>query len=126
LDYHTERLQRAFPYKCRGNFGAARKTLNLFFREIIYNKYLSDRFNLPKEYKKNVEVIRWLEVPLDSHVALGIKRDYPELPLKWRSIKRLRAEESDLYQKCALEIADEMGTARIHLDILYWRPRSQK
>ncbi|MBL0009471.1 MAG: hypothetical protein IPP25_20455 [Saprospiraceae bacterium] len=38
LDFHTIELQRKFP-KGGKSWGAARKGLNLFLRDIVYNKF---------------------------------------------------------------------------------------
>lgn len=120
LDTHTSNLLETFPSKGK-RWGAARKGLNLYFREVVYNKFITDYYRLPKNLKKFNEAIAFLEVPLDLDVATGIRRDAKnELP-KWKSIRELNKDRSDLYQKEAALIAKERKTARVHLDLYYWR-----
>lgn len=62
-----------------------------------------------------------LEVPLDSAVAIGIKKRFPIRALPtWLGLKWLTKPQSDVYQARASVIADRMGIARIHLDIYLW------
>ena len=120
LDDHTTQLVKTYP-KDGKSWGAARKGLNLFFREVAYNKFFSDHYKLPTEYIKFNEAVKHLEVPLDKDVAKGIYNDKKGILPKWTSIKKLTKEDSDLYQKEALNIAQKARTARINLDIKYWR-----
>lgn len=120
LDTHTSNLLKTFPSKGK-SWGAARKGLNLYFREVVYNKFISDYYGLPKSMDKYNFAIAFLEVPLDFDVATGIRNDAKEKLPKWKSIRELDKSTSDLYQKAAMEIAKEEGVARIHLDLKYWR-----
>lgn len=114
LNRETIRLMRKFPVGAIKNWGAARKSLNLFLREVLYNTYLSKQFN--------ANVMNFLEVPLDIQVALGIKKDMKEKNLSgWVSIKSLKKEMSDEYQGAAKKIAQNLKISRIHLDLIYWR-----
>ena len=82
LDHRTERLR-----ECIGGekpWGAARKCLNLFFRDALYSHYLRKHYGLAK-------FERYLEIPLDSYVGKRLKRE-PEgadLPA-WKNVKGLR------------------------------------
>jgi hypothetical protein len=70
----------------------------------------------------------WLEVPLDSHVAIGIKEDSngQDLPT-FGKIVDLTNEKSDLYQNVATDIArNKYDFARVHLDLIYWRRKQTK
>ena len=112
LDALTEDLSVIFSKK---NWGAARKVLNIFLRDVLYNYYLQNHFNF-----KTVE--NWLEVPLDGDVAKNLLAD-PEgknLP-PWPRIKRLKVEVSDQYQAVARTIAKKEGIATVHLDLIFWR-----
>jgi hypothetical protein len=120
LNEHTENLISNFPENGK-SWGAARKGLNLFFREIIYNKFFSDRYGFPKDFFEFNKKFKFLEVPLDRDVALGIYYETDMLLPKWRSIKTLAQEGSDLYQKAAQKIAENEKTARVNLDLKYWR-----
>lgn len=61
-----------------------------------------------------------MEVPLDKDVATSLINEYHDLP-KWKSIKKLTADQSNLYQKKADEHADELMAAMVHLDLIFWR-----
>jgi hypothetical protein len=121
LNRHTHQLMRKFPQECRDNFGAARKALNLFFRELAYNKYFCDYYHLSADPPKNHCELAWLEIPLDSHVASAIHERFPNLPLRWNSIRRLTKRQNKIYQEHAQFIALSEGVARIHLDMVFWR-----
>lgn len=76
----TEKLRRALPNGAR-HWGLARKCLNLFLRDALYNYYLREGYGLER-------FERYLEVPLDSYVGRGLL-DEPEgerLP-PWRTVK---------------------------------------
>lgn len=113
LDQHTEALLEKLPVKNKP-WGAARKALNLFMRTALYNRYLSDRFNLG-------DVEQWMEIPLDSAVARGLKKadEKEELP-QWPGLKRLTREASDRFQKVAHEMASRRDISIVHLDMYLW------
>jgi hypothetical protein len=114
LEDKTMELSESFPDGAKGNWGAARKALNIFFRDCLYNAYLN------KEY--SIERLRgWLEIPLDGDVARNLYALYkPSLP-KWPNIRCLTPEISSIYQQKASEKALKVGIARVDLDIYYWR-----
>jgi len=121
LDKHTDAMTKRFPLNAR-NWGAARKCLNLFLRDVAYNYYLAQHYGFRR-------LEEWLEVPMDSYVANGIRHDIRKilcsdpsecLP-KWPGIKHLKPEENHAYQVSASLIAKSLGYARVHLDIRYWR-----
>ncbi len=122
LDTHTSNLLETFPSKGK-SWGAARKGLNLYFREIVYNKFISDYYGMPKKMDRYNDAIAFLEVPLDKDVATGIRRDAEEELPKWISIRDLDKGISDVYQEAAMNIAKQEGVARIHLDLKYWRQK---
>jgi len=113
LDRQTEKLLDAFPVDGRP-WGSARKAMNLFLRDALYNRYMADRFQLDS-------VEPWLEMPLDSAVARGLKSQglRGELP-QWPGLKHLTPAISERFQDFALRYAREMGLARVHLDIYLW------
>lgn len=119
LDKLTTDLRNRFPDGGK-SWGAARKGLNLFFRDVVYNKYLADSLNIPTDYKENLKALRYLEVPLDRDVATGLNKTFGDLP-KWRTIKELNEKQSKLFQDRALIYADNKGIARVHLDLEFWR-----
>jgi len=71
LDTHTDTLLNTLPIRNRP-WGAARKALNLFMRDALYNQYLNDHYGIRK-------IETWLEVPLDSAVAKGLKKRGEEI-----------------------------------------------
>jgi len=112
LDRQTERLL-TLPLKSRP-WGAARKAINLFLRDVLYNRYLCRHFRINR-------VESWLEVPLDSAVARGLKRSSQrgELP-SWPGLKGLTKPVSDQYQIFANELSKEKNIERVHLDMYLW------
>jgi hypothetical protein len=114
LDRQTELLLNILPIKNRP-WGAARKAINLFLRDALYNKYLSKHFNL-----QSIEA--WFEIPLDSAVAKGLKKLHSkrgELPA-WPGLKNLRPNISESFQVFASKQALSKGIARVHLDMYLW------
>lgn len=119
LDIQTKNLVKLFPDGGK-SWGAARKGLNLFFREVSYNFYLANYLEIPFDLKKNGKVLSQLEVPLDKDVALCLMKLFPDLP-KWQSIKNLTPSESNQYQAKAKHYAEKLKIPRIHLDLEFWR-----
>lgn len=117
LDMNTEKLRKSFPKGARNSWGGARKAINLFLRSCLYNTYLHGEYHLEKkEYL--------LEVPLDRTVATGLYEDASKIGImlpKWDAIKRLKKEDSDIYQNFACSLAFDRKIARVHLDLYYWR-----
>ena len=113
LARQTEVLLDALPIKNRP-WGAARKAINLFLRDALYNQYLNRHYRLGIAEP-------WLEVPLDSAVARGLKclAGRGHLP-SWPGLKRLRKGTSDIYQAFAAECACRKGIASVHLDMYLW------
>jgi hypothetical protein len=116
LDDLTKNLQSALPKP--GHWGVARKCLNLFFRDALYNFYLRQEFDLTV-FEKH------LEIPLDSFVGRALRKEAEgcDLP-RWQSVIGLDAESSARFQDVAARVAKRKGTERVHLDMLYWRPLS--
>lgn len=120
LDEHTYKIVSRFPKNAK-SWGAARKGLNLFFRDLVYNRFFSQRYGVPMDYLAFNEFIQHMEVPLDNDVVAGLVRDSKIILPKWMRIKNLTPEISEIYQKQATLIAVEKKTARINLDLIYWR-----
>ena len=113
LDAHTETILSILPIRNKP-WGAARKALNLFMRDVLYNRYLCDHFGIRKFEK-------WMELPLDSAVAKGLKKlaGRRRLP-PWPGLKRLKEDTSQIYQSFATEYSRTRGISRVHLDIYLW------
>jgi hypothetical protein len=101
-------MPRYAPY-----WGTARKSLNLFFRDALYNFYLRKECGLEKFEK-------YMEIPLDSFVGKELREEDRGLP-RWDAVIRLTPEVSAQFQGVASRVAKREGTARVHLDVLYWR-----
>lgn len=113
LNFHTEGLLSRLPTRSK-RWGAARKALNLFLRDCVYNKYLSSAYEMEK-------VEQWLEVPLDGWVAKQLEHQAGRgmLP-QWPRLKNLEKDVADEFQGFAESLAKRRGTARVHLDIEMW------
>jgi len=113
LDEHTNALLKKLPIRNRP-WGAARKALNLFMRDTLYNKYLNDHYRIYK-------LESWMEVPLDSAVVKGLKRraGRGRLPY-WPGLKNLKPDVSAIFQKYATKDAKMKNVTRIHLDVYLW------
>ena len=119
LNRNTNQLIKKFPENGK-SWGAARKGLNLFFREVVYNFYLANFLGIPTDRQGNEKFLEHLEIPLDKDVATGLTHKFSELP-RWKSIRELTLEESNAYQEYALIYARELKVPRIHLDLEFWR-----
>src|SRR5438067_10654261 len=94
LNVATRRLERRLPRGAR-NWGAARKALNIFLRDVLYNHYLRSRHALDR-------LEEWLEVPLDRDVAVALRGESEGAALpRWKTIKRLTPDVSRRYQSVA-------------------------
>ena len=113
LDRQTELLLDSLPIKNRP-WGAARKAINLFLRDALYNQYLSKQFKLQSTES-------WLEVPLDSAVAKGLKlqSNRDEFP-RWPELKNLEPNVNEGFQVFASKRANLKKVARVHLDMYLW------
>lgn len=107
----TEELLAKWPGTERP-WGAARKSVNLFMRDALYNQYLSQEHDIG-------HVEKWMEIALDSKVAEGLRSRFPALP-PWPGLKHLEQHVSDQYQDCAQQLADGLDRSRVHLDIWLW------
>lgn len=124
LDKHTLIILEKFPENAK-SWGAARKGINLFLREIVYNRFFSNIFSLSNDFIEFNEMIKFMEVPLDKEVAFGLIHDSKgKLPI-WKTIKGLTPEISELFQKEALAISKSENIARVNLDLKYWRSPKQ-
>jgi len=118
LERHTQALMKRFPRKRKANknWGAARKALNIFLRDVVYSRLLADHYRLGR-------VEPWLELPLDSNTYRGLAEDWKgpcEIP-RWPRLKNLGRDTSRELQTIAAAIAKSLHTHRVHLDIKYWR-----
>lgn len=114
LDQATNELKASLPKGAR-KWGSARKFINIFLRGCAYNKYLCAHHKL-----HSIEA--WLEVPLDSHVAKGLKQiaGRGKLP-RWPGVIHLTPEDSALFQEFAAEVARSDGVNKVDLDVKFWR-----
>jgi hypothetical protein len=114
LDAATKELLGALPRRARA-WGLARKLLNIFLRDSLYDGYLNRAHGLQ-------QAERFFEIPLDSITATHLYSLAPELP-RWLGVKHLDEGTSAAYQATALLAARERGVARVHLDVFWWGVR---
>ena len=113
LNRQTEALLDQLPANGRP-WGVARKAINLFLRDALYNQYLNRKFKISR-------IEEWLEIPLDSVVARGLRSAAGRgvLP-KWTGLKHLSPDVSDEFQAFAARHAHTLGIQRVHLDMYLW------
>lgn len=120
INQHTNQIVLQFPENAQ-SWGAARKGLNIFLREIVYSKFFSNLYTIPEEFDEFNNFVQHMEVPLDKDVAKGIRQDaIIHLP-NFGTIKHLTYNLSSIYQNQATIIANNENIARINLDLKYWR-----
>lgn len=109
LDPATDDLRRDMP---KGRWGFARKGLNIFLRGCLYNLHLRERYHLDWSQL-------FLEIPLDRIVSTEIRRHEPTVP-RWKNIRDLKIETSNLYQEAALRISRRQNCPRVYLDSVWY------
>ena len=113
LDRQTDSLLDVLPIRNRP-WGAARKGINLFLRDVLYNRYLCRHYRL-----RHLE--QMLEIPLDRAVAKGLRAEAGETWLPpWPGLKHLTPAASDVFQGCAARQAKAKGIDKAHLDMYLW------
>lgn len=116
LDRDTERVRRSLADGAQF-WGVARKVLNIYLRNALYNTYLTAHYGL-------AGLEPYCEVPLDSLSAKGILSHARERPLpRWVGVKYVTPEINSHFQRLAATVAAESKTSRIHLDALFWGGR---
>jgi hypothetical protein len=116
LDKHTEQLKKAFPAGADKSWGGARKALNIFLRDVVYNRPLCEHYKLANLYP-------WLELPLDSETYKGLKGDTAQrkaMPRK-PGVKGLKPDVNEKLQEAAEAIAKRLHVNRVDLDVKYWK-----
>lgn len=113
LNQATRDVKARLPSKAR-SWGIARKCVNIFLRDCLYNVYLRAEFNLPS-------IERHLELTLDGVVVKQLKRYYPRGSLpRWFGVKHLLPQESIVFQDAAVALGSFLDVARVHLDTILW------
>lgn len=92
----------------------ARKCLNLFLRDALYNSYLRTAHRLQR-----FEGV--MEIPLDSYAGKALNKTDSSLP-RWPGVINLTEAVSAKFQSVALRVASDESTCRVHLDMDYWQP----
>lgn len=118
LEEHTKKLMNKYQGGAKGNFGAARKGLNIYFRNIMYHLNLVDNKKQFINYEDFNEKIKLLEIPLDKYTSKEIKKG---TNLIWPSIRKLDSDTNKAFQLEANKIAKLENIARVNLDIKWWR-----
>ena len=112
----TTRVLRQLFAPGTHNWGAPRKVLNIFLREVVHHTDLCHYYSL-------AHLRLWLEVPLDSSVAAHLEADPAHR--QWRGVKWLDPALSAQYQLKASEVATRVHLLRVHLDYLWYREDNQ-
>ena len=113
LDSATEQIRALLPAPA-DRWGNARKAANLFLRDVLYNSYLAPAYAFDG-------IEHWLELPLDEETVMELRaRTSIALP-RWPGMHRINADTHSIYQAAALDVANQLGLARVHLDIHWWR-----
>lgn len=112
LNRATKKLRNAFPGNHK-NWGAARKVINIFLRNAVYNRNIYRYYRLRK-------IKHFLEVPLDSYVGKWLMEYNEGLPA-WYKLKELKSEDSNKFQDFAKNLARKNKISRVDLDIIFWR-----
>lgn len=115
LEDVTQELMGALPSPAR-SWGLARKLLNIFVRDVLYNSYLAESSGL-------MIAEDFMEVPLDSVSAAEIKREFKRQLPPWPGVKKLTPELSVRLQERASRLAKRHGVARVHMDAIWWGAR---
>lgn len=102
-------LRRLFPYPTR-NWGAPRKVLNIFLRDCVHHRDVSEFYGLRT-------LLPYLELPLDARTALHLERSKRH---EWRGVKWLDHELSNEFQARASRVGSRRGLTRVQLDYLWW------
>lgn len=122
LNRMTIELADLFPDGGNGNWGAARKAINIFLfacsRELVF----SQAYGLDK-------IRPHLELPLDKYAIEHLRREAKaesEIALldNWNAIKRLKKPLSDQIQAFAAAVAARKGCLRCELDLVAWTERN--
>ncbi len=121
LDDRTEELAREVGKSHGLQWGSARKALNLWLRDLVYNHQFREAYGLGR-------LEPWLEVPLDSHTAKFIhRRSIQPLP-DWTAIKEVTPDFSTAYQLAARALVSSRELAYlahpVHLDLVAWQMSS--
>jgi hypothetical protein len=113
LERVTRYMQRRLPEPAR--WGTARKALNIFLRDVLYNTYLARELGFRR-------VERWLELPLDSYTVKALRGQASAWLLpRWPGVANVDRDDYALYQAAAARVGRERGLARVHLDVFWWR-----
>jgi hypothetical protein len=113
LNILTDELINRMP---NGNFGFARKCLNIFLFEICHNVPLSKKYDLQK-------LIPYLEIPLDNPNEKKLSKHTKELKdWDWTSIKNLKSEDNVKIQGFARKYMRTNHDAdRVYFELMNWR-----
>lgn len=118
LDDATRNLVLALPRKAQ-RWGRARKGLNIFLRDCLYNTYLREEYRLALAED-------FFEVPLDSIIGARLVKKSPKGTLpRWKAVRALTEDASTKYQAMASTLAAKEGFARVHLDAVWWGERER-
>ncbi|MBL9154742.1 MAG: hypothetical protein JNK37_19840 [Verrucomicrobiales bacterium] len=118
LDARTNEMERQVGKSHGLMWGSARKSLNLWIRDTVYNHHFRSTYGLDR-------LEPWLEVSLDSHTAAFIRRESVTHLPRWTTIMAVTPALSGVYQDAARGIVESPRFAYlkhpVHLDLASWR-----
>jgi len=113
LDKATRELEEVLSSNHK-TWGTARTAINSFLQMALYNRYLSESFDL---YLAE----HLFELPLVKRTVDGLRRYEKNnyLP-EWSGLDLLKPDVANQYQDFARKMADNLGVSRIHLSMFLW------
>ncbi|HKK45056.1 MAG TPA: hypothetical protein VJ964_06010 [Balneolaceae bacterium] len=113
LDKATGELEDVLSSN-RKTWGTARTGINMFLQNALYNRYLSESYDL---YLAE----HLYELPITKKAVDGLRRyeKQPHLP-EWTGLDLMKPDISEQYQSFASDLADNMGVSRVHLLMFLW------
>lgn len=125
LDKTTMLVLRKLPKNLDVRWGTIRKGLNIFFRDLAYNSFITKHLSIDSSS------LYQLEVPLDSYTGFGIEADINKLEgltIGWTTIRALTPEKSKIFQRAAHRVAKNYFGLKnkVDLDLMYWNRTDRK
>jgi hypothetical protein len=109
-------------------WGTARKCINLFLRNFVYNAFIWKKYRIRSSDFRFNGPFNKLELPLDSYSVAGLKAESClEDRIKYSSnlskftITKLNPRRSRRLQDLATLVSKEKKICRINLDVIFWR-----
>lgn len=113
LDEATDELQDVLSSNHK-TWGTARTGIDMFLQGALYNRYLSESYDL-------FLAEHLYELPLTKRTVDGLIRYQQERTLpEWTGLDLLKKEIAEQYQDFAQKKSNELGISRVHLPMFLW------